>query len=882
MKRLLLAIGLVGATSVRGEGREIYLTASDTTASSVNSAGQWSSGKAPEPGYDYVVTNNIALYVQPSSWSGTHVFGGDRLILRNAKSFSWLGSGSTQWLDVNLAIEGSTQLWPNNHGRIINLLGTLTLAEGASLRCATTWENAVRGFCLRSNISGSGTLLIYLARYDTSSYPKHYFTPEKFCRLEGDNSDFAGRIVAGGCGNLYILSEDSLGRAPDAFSDEWLTLHGTHLCVTNDVTISSQTRGIYFSNEKRVKVEGLTMEVGHPGGGFDVAEGKTLTISSPLKAEGPIVKYGAGTLVLSMPLDNVTHSVVVTNGSLAFGGTEQVLSVPLTVAASASLKLGDREASVQSLVMAAGSRISLDLAGCDAATPRLTVTDALTREGRCIALDVVGAGTPRVPYALIRAPFGTFADWLRHGRIFLAEPWRGTLAVVDNGDRTETLSLTCQEADKTYYAVEEGQKCFMTDAVWKKNPTDADESPSVAAADNVYVAGVTVNGKQYGLRSSVAGTFPGDRLVLKAAQYTNKIGSNKSVTIPDFTTVGSCSLGFSNAGKLILDGAMTILPDADDVSAVALNCDGRNAYRPLELRSDLSGCGTIALVGDMPPRNEYNLYGLYGENTNFVGQIRVSGQTNFYCRIEKEENLGGNPETFTADVLRFNGGGLSVARNVTLDDSNRGIYLDGTGGIAGGHNENGCYWAKSGYVEADRVYHGGATFNTTAADVTLVVNCPISGTGGVYIRASGTVALGGANSHTGTNVVQTGTLRVDSATALGAGALAVWENGVLEIGVDDEKMPYGLELGDTVTFAMGAKVTLSGVGEAELRTGRFTVPLLLLAVGQTLDVSSIPFFAPEVRGYRAGLSSRLVTVGGVERQFVEATYRKSGFSIILR
>lgn len=333
---------------------------------------------------------------------------------------------------------------------------------------------------------------------------------------------------------------------------------------------------------------------------------------------------------------------------------------------------------------------------------------------------------------------------------------------------------------------------------------------------------------------------------------------------------------------MILDGAMTILPDADDASVVALTCDGRNANRPLEIRSDLSGCGTISLVGDMPPINEYNLYGLYGENTNFVGQIRVSGQTNFYCRIEKEENLGDNPEAFTADILRFNGGGLSVAQNVTLDDSNRGIYLDGTGGIAEEHNESGCYWDKDGYVEADRVYHGGATFNTTAADVTLAVNCPISGTGGVYVRAYGTVALGGDNAHTGANVVQTGTLRVNSATALGTGALAVWEDGALEIGVDGEKMPYGLELGDAVTFAAGATVTLAGLADDESRTGGFAVPLLLLAAGQTMDVSSVPFVAPKVRGYRVGLSSRQVTVGGVERQLVEAVYKRSGFAIIFR
>ena len=236
----------------------------------------------------------------------------------------------------------------------------------------------------------------------------------------------------------------------------------------------------------------------------------------------------------------------------------------------------------------------------------------------------------------------------------------------------------------------------------------------------------------------------------------------------------------------------------------------------------------------------------------------------------------------TSHYMTRDAGGLSVAQNVTLDDSNRGIYLDGTGGIAGGNNESGCYWDKDGYVEADRVYHGGATFNTTAADVTLAVNCPISGTGGVYVRAYGTVALGGDNTHTGANVVQTGTLRVNSATALGTGALAVWEDGALEIGVDGEKMPYGLELGDAVTFAAGATVTLAGLADDESRTGGFAVPLLLLAAGQTMDVSSVPFVAPKVRGYRVGLSSRQVTVGGVERQLVEAVYKRSGFAIIFR
>ena len=184
---------------------------------------------------------------------------------------------------------------------------------------------------------------------------------------------------------------------------------------------------------------------------------------------------------------------------------------------------------------------------------------------------------------------------------------------------------------------------------------------------------------------------------------------------------------------------------------------------------------------------------LHAANTNFHGVTYAYGQTNFYCRIASEESLGANPPAFAERHLQFNGAGLMVTNNVTLDDSNRGIWLLNTGGTGGTLEDDAGSGASysTNNLAADRVYPGGAWFNAYGTGTTLRVDCPIAGPGALSVYADGTVVLGGVNAYTGGTVVRRGTLVPASVDAL-PGAVTV--DGVSRVAVSADIVFAGMTI----------------------------------------------------------------------------------------
>ena len=142
----------------------------------------------------------------------------------------------------------------------------------------------------------------------------------------------------------------------------------------------------------------------------------------------------------------------------------------------------------------------------------------------------------------------------------------------------------------------------------------------------------------------------------------------------------------------------------------------------------------------------------------------------------------------------------------------------------------------------------------------------------------GTVALGGANTYAGGTELVCGTLAVHSKAALGTGAVAV-RAGCLAVAEDGEAMPYGVELSGPLSFADGASVTVFPESPLE---GVRVIPLFLLAPGEMLDPASVPLVRRAVRGCQATVAVRTVTVGGENRQLVEAKLVRPGLMVIIR
>ena len=96
---------------------------------------------------------------------------------------------------------------------------------------------------------------------------------------------------------------------------------------------------------------------------------------------------------------------------------------------------------------------------------------------------------------------------------------------------------------------------------------------------------------------------------------------------------------------------------------------------------------------------------------------------------------------------------------------------------------------------------------------------------------------------------------------------------------DGEAMPYGVELSGPLSFEDGASVTV--FPESPLQGVR-VIPLFLLAPGEMVDPASVPLVRRAVRGYQATVAVRTVTVGGENRQLVEAKLVRPGLMVIIR
>lgn len=233
--------------------------------------------------------------------------------------------------------------------------------------------------------------------------------------------------------------------------------------------------------------------------------------------------------------------------------------------------------------------------------------------------------------------------------------------------------------------------------------------------------------------------------------------------------------------------------------------------------ANLSGDGLVRFLStEYAYPNNAVTNRLTGSNTGFTGAIDVTttGFSYEYATgaygyrdeskrnwmtlwIDSEENLGAAPAAFTYNQLRLrNGGPLFVAADVTIDDANRGIFVEGAGVMA------------------------------VAAGKTLTVKVPLTVDGTLVKQGAGTLALGGRLDGTGDAPVlyrnrvrvEAGRVKPLTGRALNGAQLVVTGDAAVEIDatVDESDFrtyglvlaksetvaPFALETGDAVAFAV--------------------------------------------------------------------------------
>ena len=881
--RLVLS-GMVACAAIAAYAETYKMSGQDPGGTtSFNAIGKWvlnsnpsvAATEPPGPGNDYIAT---AMLRTPNNAAEDFTFLGDSLTLSGIGYIGFKGKSGATITVPNLIADGG-YIQNATDGTYFNLAGNVTVNSGKDFRLQTV-EPSERGIVVKAPISGAGTeiwLMLPMTNLVTSR--------NKYVRLEADNSGFTGKFRATGGGRFRVHSDVAFGAVPSTTTADAITINGPLWEITNNLETAA-TRGITLPNTQNTSA-GAPNNC-YPGMRLQVSSYATAWIRGPISGAGPLVKTGdSGVVHFTGSFANYTGAISLDRGVTWFDGPNPVSLPDLTV--SAGFGVSSNELTVARLVFRSGN-LWVSLGDADPDVPRLVVTDSMefAHAGAVSVYDTSYTVPERVhgvTFQLVKAPGHALSEALAHGWLYSSHPDTVDLAVRDNGDGTETLLFTRTPSANVYYhAVSDViDTSAFTTLAWKHNRSDANEEAVAATAGNTYVV-------KWGVfrtpdRGSVY-TFPGSKLVFDALGVTLKSANDTQCSYMTNTwCINKSDWWVSTPHNVVIDGDLHLAPIGD----YALGLNSASQKRTFDLYSELSGCGQLQIYGYGNPAYKSKMYtiALHAANTNFHGVTYVRGQTNFYCRIASEESLGANPPAFAEMHLRFNGAGLMVTNNVTLDDSNRGIWLYDTGGTGATLQDDASSGASysTNSLAADRVYPGGAWFNAYGSNTTLRVDCPIAGPGALSVYADGTVVLGGANAYTGGTVVRRGTLVPASADAL-PGAVTVMSGGTLCAPDDVATLPYGTVLKGAITFEEGSALTHAGIASRIANNDAFfTVPLLLLAPGATLtdaELKSLPVAANLPKGWLAKAKQETVTVDGVSRVAVSADIVFAGMTIIVR
>lgn len=295
------------------------------------------------------------------------------------------------------------------------------------------------------------------------------------------------------------------------------------------------------------------------------------------------------------------------------------------------------------------------------------------------------------------------------------------------------------------------------------------------------------------LSGGSTGTVVGITLTTTGSGYTTAPSitfGTGTVSTPGVNPTGSgnaanfipVSYSITNAGS-----GFTSTPTVG-VSGAAVTATVTLSGVVLTGNSSIGGSGNITVDGVVSEEGGARVLTKVGTNVltltnagnSYSGGTIINGGS---ISVGTEMALGTAPGTATAGHLTLNGGTLATTADMTLAAS-RGIALGASGG----------------------------TFDVASA-TTLSYGGSAAGAGGLTKSGTGTLALSGGNSYTGTTAVNGGTLAISNNTALGtvAGGVTVATSATLQLSGGITVGEEALSLtGDGAVAGVGALQNLSG------------------------------------------------------------------------
>ena len=500
-------------------------------------------------------------------------------------------------------------------------------------------------------------------------------------------------------------------------------------------------------------------------GSIAVSDTKLLTVAGSVAdgaAPGRLAKGGDGVLVLGTS-NTYTGGTTVTAGTLSISADNQLGTAP-GVATAGQLALNG---------------------GTLLATQSFTLAD-----NRGVALQ--GTGSVEVAATKVLTVAGAVADGAAQGS--LAKTGDGTLVLGATDAYTGTTTVSAGQLKLLGGDAIADQAGLVTVNAGGTLVIGAAETLSrIAGAGTLTLDATLTTGN--GLDSIYSGAVGGLGGLIKQGNGTLTLSNAAANTYSGSTTVGAGTLsisadhqlgavpGAATPGQLALTGGMLLATENFTLAAnrgVALQGTGRIAVADTKLLTvagtvaDGAGQGSLAKTGAgtlvLSVANTYS-----GSTTVDAGTLSIGA----------DNQLGAVPGAATPGQLALQGGTLLATQSFTLA-ANRGVALQGTGSIEVADTKQ--------LLVAGIVADG-------------------AGPGRLAKTGAGTLALGAANTYSGSTTLSAGTLSISADNQLGtapgvatAGQLAIHGGTLLAT--------------DSFTLATNRGVALQAATTLEVATGK--------------------------------------------------------------
>ena len=842
-----LAIGPFGALNAQGWEQAItdtsgYVTLTATDAAgthSFNVAGHWSDGKAPQAGKKYLV-NGGRTFRSPDISNADYTFAGDSLTFDNAYMNVKGVGGSLVFTNLQLyacrLANGNAKSTKNLHGDFY--------VHGANVTFSGSGAGGTRQFCLPAALHGNADSVIHVARTpgEADANAESFFA----VRLQGNNSDFAGRWVVTGS-NIVLAASSTLpscvGTAAHFTLEDDGCLFGTGM-VNGDrggftnCTIMIRNGGVTgrLWDNSWPTFNGGCAFVGDGASDLKIRNAFGAKVSSSIfgacsfeginaiRVRRGAVRTLAGYCQTELPIIYEGESATAVQ-SLS-GDSENIGPVSVTSGAFEVMPGGDGTTgtlAVASLALNEKSRFTLDITS-DGGSDFVRVKGNLTKPAALarFPIECRSLFAPTADFSvrlLSAANLGTdytaddfemvFTD------PFVSNTVHGVFSLVEE-DGTNVLVWTATSKPVVYLTGVDGSVAsFATAGFWSNH-----EAPK-RGYDYVVPTGCV-------LRIRSAGTFAGDSLSI--AQGGDLAFNARGGVVNDLRLFpGGRSTTRNSGGQNGLKGTATVYRGAQPFrfmieTSRANGASGRTCFLENTFKGDgdLSFEYTDGMGSDdsHSPTHGYPTYfRLLGESPEFTGRIQLAHWA-VRTVIADELALGGPTAAFQADRLLFVSNGiLCVESDVTLKEPTRGISLSTLGSVS-----TNTAWTNGGTMEV-------------AEGATLTVSNVIAGAGQLRKNGAGALVLAGNNTFSGQFSLNLGRVTATHPNALGSGAIAAREGSVLRI-----ETPFGIAKPSSFNI-----VTTGGYSPVSVELAAFDAPsgavieatMFDIAGAETFDVSCI-------------------------------------------